>query len=65
MGICGSVFKDLKFGLTEKKTIVTHKCSKCGNVDEEEATVTQNGLNFGENPGSGFMSQCPWKLFGK
>lgn len=60
MGICGNVFENLKFGLSEKKTTIKHTCSKCGNVDEETVTVAQGGLNFGETPGSGFQTQCPW-----
>jgi hypothetical protein len=64
-GICGgnnfqNLFANMKFGLSEKTTTVKHTCSKCGNVDEEQGTVAQDGLYFNERPGSGFLSQCPW-----
>jgi len=65
MGICGNnfenLFSNLKFGLDEKITTVKHTCSKCGNVDEETVSVAKEGLKFGETPGSGFLSKCPWK----
>ncbi len=65
MGICGNnfenLFSNLTFGLTEKTTTVKHTCSACGKVDEVAVTVAKDGLKFGETPGTGFMSQCPWK----
>lgn len=60
MGICGSVFEDLKFGLSEKKATVKHKCSKCGNIDEEQVTVERDGLNFSGPPQSGLSNLCIW-----
>lgn len=60
MGICGNVFENLKFGLSEKKTTVKHKCSKCGNIDEEQVTVEKDGLSFSESPASVLSSLCIW-----
>lgn len=63
-GICGNsfdkLFSNMAFGLSEKKTTVKHTCSKCGNVDEEPAEVTEKSLNFG-TPGSSLVTKCPWK----
>lgn len=60
--ICPSAWGGLKLGqdLVGKKATVSHECSGCGKVDLVEVEATRDGLDFGENPESGFLRQCPW-----
>ncbi len=67
VSICSTAWDSLKLGLSGmsgKQATISHKCSKCGNVDEVQVSPAAGGLNvgFGSDSGSGLSTLCPWKV---